>query len=134
MAYSSSSPLSSSFFSAQQLSSHSSNRASETEQASRNPDAEITEAAPPSYHVALNYPKADPIQAPPTDLPPPYPGSLKYSGGATASYPPPASSHYPPVRPNYQGYPPPTYPPSTGSPGAPNPDLAFPPNTGEDWL
>ena len=117
----------------------------ETEEPQRNPEAEITKAAPPSYHVALNYPKADPSQAPPTELPPPYPGppadlkvtDEKYSGGATTGYPPPASSNYPSIGPNYQGYPPPAnlaYPPSTapvGLIGTPALDLAFPPNTGE---
>jgi len=136
MAFSSSSPLSSSFFSTQPLSSRSSNPDSETEQP---PEAEITEAAPPSYHAASDFPTADPSQAQPTDPPPPYPGppaDLRYSdsGGATAGCLPPASSHHPPVGPNYQGYPPPTYPPSTVFPGAPAPDLAFPPNIGEDWF
>jgi len=131
MTFSSSSPLSS-FFSTQPLSSRSSNPDSETEQP---PEAEITEAAPPSYHAAFNFPPADPSQAQPTELPPPYPGppaDLRYSGGATAGCPPPGSSHHPPVGPNYQSYPPPTYLPSTVFPGAPAPDLAFPPNTGED--
>ena len=125
----------------QRHSSSSSNSDSETEQPPRNPEAEITKAAPPSYHAASKYPTADPSQAPPTDFPPPYPGpptDLRYSGGATAAgYPPPASSNYPPVGPNYQGYPPPTnlaYPPSSGPvylPGTPALDLAFPPHTGE---
>ena len=145
--HSSSSSLSSSSIllppcSSQRLSSSSSNPDNETERPPQNPDAEITKAAPPSYRAASNYPAAEPSKAPSTDLPPPYPGpptDLRYSGGATAGHPPPASPNYPPVGPNYQGYPPPTnlpYSPSSGAvypPGAPAPDLAFPPNTGEDW-
>jgi len=121
-----------------QSSSSSSSSDNEAEPPPQHPEAEITKAAPPSYHAASKFPTADPSQVPPIDLPPPYlglPADLRYSGGATAGYPPPAN--YPPMKPNYQGYPPPTnpaYPPSSGAylPGASAPELAFPPNTGED--
>ena len=109
---------------------------SETEQPPQNPDAEITKAAPPSYRAASKYPAAEPSKAPSTDLPPTYPRPPEILwGGATASYPLPASHNYPPVGPDYQGYPPPTnldYPPSTSPvylPGTPALDLAFPPHT-----
>ena len=123
-----------------QSSFSSSSSDNEAEPPPQHPEAEITKAAPPSYHAASNFPTADPSQAQPTDLPPPYPGppaDLRYSGGATSGCPPPVGFNYPPVGLNYQGYPPPTnlaYPPSTGFPGGPAPDFAFPPNIGEDQL
>ena len=101
---------------------------SEVEPPPQRPDAELTKAAPPSYHAASNFPTGDPLKSPPTDLPPPYPGPPTAQASAGD---PPAGLGFSPVTSNYQG------PPSTNQcmpypPVTPSHELAYPPNTGEN--
>ena len=126
---------SSSFFS-QSLNTNSNHDTSEseTQPPPQRPDAELTKAAPPSYHAASDFPTGDPLKAPPADLPPPYPGPP--IAQATAGYPQ-AGLGFSPLAPNYQGYPPPTNPayPTAYPPGVvPSLELAYPPNIGKGLL